>query len=244
MSNYLIFPMECMNISQGYTGQTSHKPHNSVSPKDYPLDIAGKDAGRDYFLCPCDEMEVKRLYGVGSNGTNTIWLQSTSKVIFADGTEDYCCIMAIHPNDDDLKKIQKGQKFKRGERVFREGTDGQATGNHIHMAVGKGKMTGSGWVQNSNGKWVITTAGGAMKPENAFFVDEKVTTRVIKKGSISFKKKPTSKYTVYTVAKGDSLWTIAKNKLGNGNRYPEIVKLNGLKTNVITVGQKLKLPKK
>ena len=46
----------------------------------------------------------------------------------------------------------------------------------------------------------------------------------------------------YTVKKGDTLWDIAKKYLGSGARYTEIVKLNGLKTSVIIVGQKLKIP--
>ncbi|MFF5589739.1 peptidoglycan recognition protein family protein [Streptomyces hygroscopicus] len=49
----------------------------------------------------------------------------------------------------------------------------------------------------------------------------------------------------YTVGRGDTLWSIAASKLGDGNRYREIAKLNGLKdADAITPGQKLKLPKK
>lgn len=48
--------------------------------------------------------------------------------------------------------------------------------------------------------------------------------------------------TTYTVKKGDTLWEIAKKYLGSGARYTEIVKLNGLKTSVIIVGQQLKIP--
>lgn len=49
-------------------------------------------------------------------------------------------------------------------------------------------------------------------------------------------------YKEYTVVKGDSLWGIAQKLLGNGTRYTEIVKLNGLTSNVIYSGQKLKIP--
>ncbi|WP_369750565.1 LysM peptidoglycan-binding domain-containing protein [Anaerotruncus sp. G3(2012)] len=42
--------------------------------------------------------------------------------------------------------------------------------------------------------------------------------------------------------KGDSLWAIAAAKLGNGSRYPEIKKLNGLTSDVIHAGQVLKIP--
>lgn len=47
---------------------------------------------------------------------------------------------------------------------------------------------------------------------------------------------------VYTVVAGDSLWGIAQKRLGNGNRYKEIMTLNGLSSTVIRTGQKLKLP--
>jgi LysM repeat protein len=49
-------------------------------------------------------------------------------------------------------------------------------------------------------------------------------------------------YETYTVVKGDSLWKIAAVKLGNGARYPEIKALNGLTSDTIVPGQKLKIP--
>ncbi|MFE0133617.1 N-acetylmuramoyl-L-alanine amidase [Streptomyces sp. NPDC059037] len=49
----------------------------------------------------------------------------------------------------------------------------------------------------------------------------------------------------YTVRKDDTLSAIAKAKLGDANRWPEIAELNTLKNpDDIRVGQKLKLPKK
>ena len=57
-------------------------------------------------------------------------------------------------------------------------------------------------------------------------------------------KEETKTYAEYVVKSGDSLWMIAKKQLGRGNRYNEIVSLNGLKSTVIRPGQKLKLPKK
>ena len=51
-------------------------------------------------------------------------------------------------------------------------------------------------------------------------------------------------YRTYTVQRGDTLWEIAKKQLGSGNRYREIVSLNGLKSNVIYSGMTLKIPAK
>jgi nucleoid-associated protein YgaU len=48
----------------------------------------------------------------------------------------------------------------------------------------------------------------------------------------------------YTTRDGDSLWSIAASKLGDGNRYHEIVKLNKLEDeDTVGVGITLKLPK-
>jgi len=53
---------------------------------------------------------------------------------------------------------------------------------------------------------------------------------------------PTEVYRIHTVVRGDSLWAIAKTYLGSGSRYPEIKALNGLKSNTIYSGWKLKIP--
>lgn len=51
-------------------------------------------------------------------------------------------------------------------------------------------------------------------------------------------------YRTYTVQRGESLWTIARDELGKGKRYREIMELNGLKSDLILAGQKIKLPVK
>jgi len=48
----------------------------------------------------------------------------------------------------------------------------------------------------------------------------------------------------YTVKHGDTLWQIAQTYLGKGSRYTEIVKLNGLKSNMLKTGQVLQIPEK
>lgn len=67
-------------------------------------------------------------------------------------------------------------------------------------------------------------------------------------GSVSsdnVSNKPTEEksYFIYEVVKNDSLWKIAQKYLKNGSRYPEIKKLNGLTSDTIYPGDKLKIPK-
>lgn len=187
--NYLTYPVEVMNITQNYSDGYSHAPHSSGTPAEYPIDDACADSGRDWFYCPCDEMVVAHIYGVGGSGTNTIWIQSTEPVVMPCG-EDYVTILVMHPNDDTLGSLREGQTFKRGDKMFVEGDDGWATGYHFHIAVGAGKFTGSGWVTNSNGKWVNNTTGRQLKPEEAFWIDDSFTT-VRNTGGIAFKHLPT-----------------------------------------------------
>lgn len=228
MSEYLTYPFKTMKITQSYTGTTSHLPHTTVSPKDYPIDEGGKDTGRDPFYAPC-KMKVRKIYGVGNRGTNTLWIESTEKVTMPNGRTDYVTIMLIHPNDSDLKRLKVGQTFKKGDIVCYEGVDG-ATGNHIHMAVGMGKMTGTGWTQNDNEKWVLTCTNGTIKPEDAFYIDKSFTTvindkgldfkEVPKKSPTTTKPKTKAKYTVgnYKVTGADVLNV----RRGAGTIYPKV----------------------
>lgn len=58
------------------------------------------------------------------------------------------------------------------------------------------------------------------------------------------KTEPATSFTWYTVKKGDTLWQIAKKQLGNPNRHKEIRTLNGLKSDKLMIGQRLKIPGK
>ncbi len=49
--------------------------------------------------------------------------------------------------------------------------------------------------------------------------------------------------TTYTIQKGDTLWSIARARLGDGKRYKEIMELNpGLDPNKLKIGTVIKLP--
>ena len=134
------YPAKVMNITQSYKGSFSHSKNYNGSPRDYPIDEACADAGRSYFYAPFDCV-VKRIYGVGSKGVNTIWIQSTAPVQTPVFT-DHVTVMVIHPNDDTLRRLRVGQLFRKGTAMFLEGTDGRATGNHFHISCGRGRLRG------------------------------------------------------------------------------------------------------
>lgn len=229
MKNYLIYPCKTMRITQSYTGTTSHLPHTTGNPKDYPIDEGCSDTGRDYIYCPCDEMIIKRIYGVGTAGTNTIWLESTKKVYFADGTKGYFTLLITHPDDADLKKLFVGQKFTRGKAICREGRDG-ATAYHFHFSGGKGKFKGKGWIRNSKGKYVLTTNKRAFKPEQLFYIDPEFT-KVIEDKGLKFKTVPV--YTTGTYKVNTAALNVRKSPDANSKKMAVLVKGKKLDINKI-----------
>ena len=228
--NYLTYPCKVMRITQNYNGKTSHYPHTVGSPKDYPIDEGCSNSGKEPIYCPCDEMIVNRVYGVGTRGVNTLWLESTTKVHFADGTRDYFTMLITHPDDKDFKGITVGKRFKRGEKITLEGKDG-ATGNHFHISGGKGKFRGNGWLCNSRGKYVLNCTGGTFKPEKLFFIDPKFT-KVMSKGGIAFKNLP-DEYTIGTYKVNTAVLNVRK---GPGTNFAGATTLiKGQKIKVVEV---------
>ena len=47
---------------------------------------------------------------------------------------------------------------------------------------------------------------------------------------------------LYRVQPGDCLFSIAQKLLGSGDRYPEIKALNGLTTDILLPGQRIRIP--
>ena len=48
--------------------------------------------------------------------------------------------------------------------------------------------------------------------------------------------------TLYRVMQGDCLFSIAQRLLGSGDRYPEIKALNGMTTDILLPGQRIRIP--
>lgn len=104
-----------------------------------------------------------------------------------------------------------------------------------------GGKTIPSWVKAKN--WYVHSISGDRAVINKSEDGKNSIMSPVKVSDLAFvNAKPAETYRVHTVVHGDTLWTIAQKYLGKGNRYTEIVKLNGLKSNVIHSGMKLKIP--
>ena len=149
----ILFPMPTMNITTGI---------NELTHRDsLAIDCAGEDRGIDNVHAPFTGIIKKKW----ANG-NTVWLESTQIVLFADGTKDYATCAFTH--DNFVGDLSVGQIIKQGQVFYQEGTAGNSTGNHIHLEVARGKFTGSGWHTNSVDGWVLNNQ---IEPWKAFWLD-------------------------------------------------------------------------
>lgn len=215
-----VLNIDILNISQGADGNFSHKG-------DKAIDITGVKNFKAPFTGT-----IKKIL----SNDNEVWLESHEKVLYADGTIDYMTILTLH--DNDISNLYVGKVIKQGEVYYSEGTKGNATGDHIHLAVGKGKFEGSGWFKNSYGYWCINNQIDVYK---GLFLYDKVK---VVNGLYNWVK--TSSFTTqinnietYTVVKGDTLWSIAKRF---NTTVDDLVRLNNIKNrDLIYVGQVLKI---
>ena len=183
-----VLNIDVLNISQGANGDFSHKG-------DKAIDIVGVNNFKAPFTGT-----IKRILATD----NEVWLESNEKVEYADGTIDYMTILTIH--DNDISNLYVGKKVNQGEVYYNQGSKGNATGNHIHLAVGKGKFTGNGWYKNSYGYWCINNQIDVYK---GLFLYDKVK---IVNGLYNWIK--TSTFTTennnnvetYTIVKGDTFF--------------------------------------
>ncbi len=224
-----VLMMDYLNVSQKANNSFSHKGCKAI-------DLSGKDSGIDSLKAPFTGV-VKKIY---TKDANQVWLESTDKVLYADGTIDYMTISTWH--DNDVSNLKVGDIIKQGEVYYNEGKKGYATGNHIHLTVGKGKFTGTGWYKNSDGVWCINNQYDVFKA--LFLID---TTKIINSGGYTWIKTSNLYETndiniTYTVKKGDTLSKIAKKY---NTTVKEIADLNKIKNvNLIVVGEKLLIPSK
>lgn len=193
-----VLMMDYLKVTQKANSGYSHKG-------DCALDLGGKDSGKDDLKAPFTGV-VKRIY----TNCNAVWLESKNKVKYADGTEDYMTVLTMH--DNDVSNLKVGQTVKQGEIYYQEGKKGNATGNHVHLTVTKGKFTGNGWYKNKCGVWCANNQYDVYK---ALFLDSKTT--VLNDGGYNWIKtndyeynNPTSNNLYLNLEPTVSSWTVYK----------------------------------
>lgn len=200
------FYMEALRITQKANSNFSHRGVNAI-------DVAGYDTKIESLKAPFTGV-VKRIY----KDCNAVWLESKDKVKYANGKEDYMTVMTLH--DNDVSNLYVGKVIKQGEVYYEEGTKGKTTGAHIHIAVGSGKFTGTGWYENSNGEWCINNQ---MNIYDALYLPKNI--KIIDNGGYNWKY-INDDVNTYIVKKGDTLSTIAKNYK---TTVENLVKINNIK---------------
>ena len=144
--------MACLNISQGRYGGYSHKNLNAY-------DLAGMDSGIDQFKT-FNDLEVIGVHEYSRTGfANT--------VCFFDA-ENNVTIAMTHCNTIP-KGCTVGNVFHSGETIYYEGTKGRASGNHIHIEIGKDKQAGKTKI---NGTWQLKWL---INIEDYFYIDDTYT---------------------------------------------------------------------
>lgn len=176
------YPSKVMRISQNYKSG-NHKAHNQDSKiYDYPIDETydnSKQTG--WFIAPFDCQIVKKYQAT----TRNIWLTSNDEVITPKGNY-YVTIQVCHIDKDIYNKLKVGQTFKQDEKIVRESIDKNSTGYHNHITAGYGLIKGTGWKENSKGKWVLQTTKGSQKPEDVFFI--KTDIKILNNGNITWQQ--------------------------------------------------------
>lgn len=214
-----ILNVNTLRITQKANGSYSHKG-------DKAIDIAGTTNLKAPFTGV-----IKRIYKYG----NCVWLESTDKVQYADGTIDYMTVLTMH--DNDISNLYVGKKINQGQVYYQEGKAGNATGNHIHITVGRGKFTSNGWYKNSDGVWCINNQ---MNIFDALYLPKNI--KRITDGGYNWRTidEDTLKDDVYVVKANDTLYAISRKFNVN---LKELVKVNSIKNpDRIYVGQKLIIP--
>ena len=234
---YFTYPMKTMSISQNYS-QGNHLPHwKGALTKDYPIDDCGIDKGRDNCIAPVNMVVVKKYT---DPWTNAIVLESLEKVITPIGK--YKVYMTLtHLNNSDMAKIKVGQKIAKHKAICKEGTDGNATGNHLHITVGIAPFNKI--KQNSNKKYCFV-GKSVKKPEEIFYIDNDFT-KIKNSGNIKWKIVPRveyyKKYTGKSVSIVDALKSIKVDSSFSNRK--KIANANGIKLYLGTAKQNNELLK-
>ncbi len=124
-----IFVAESLWITQGAYDTYSHQKQNAIDIKPTegavfaPFNAKIVRIDDNYYSC------------------NAVWIESTSKVRYADGSYDYMTVLFMH--DNDISDLYVGQALTQREYFYDKGDYGVSSGKHVHVAFYRGKYNES-----------------------------------------------------------------------------------------------------
>lgn len=119
-----MYPADLLLVTQGPFDIYSHQNQNAT-------DIQTNKGDSVFAPFTCKVVEINEACG------NTVWLQSLSKVRYADGSYDYMTVLFMH--DNDISDIYVGEVLLQGQDFYEQGTAGYAVGSHVHIACYRGE---------------------------------------------------------------------------------------------------------
>ena len=170
MYDRIVFGMTTLNITQA---GNKYNVGNWLTHTGYELDLAGADANAEpyYNWLPNTFFKCVGRWGTRASGNTFFFWTSdkdgtAKKVLCADGVKRVLTLALTHSNKDAII----GKLYGLNEILITEGTQGLASGNHIHLEVCEGCITRK--VINSKGYYNLPNMLDARK---VFFIYDKKT---------------------------------------------------------------------
>ncbi|MGN1409693.1 MAG: RICIN domain-containing protein [Eubacteriales bacterium] len=124
-----IFVAKSMLLTQGAFDDYSHMTQNAVDIQPAEREVYAPFNAK---IVRIDASEI---------ACNAVWIESTSKVRYADGSYDYMTVCFMH--DNNISDLYVGQAFTQGEYFYDSGDYGISSGKHVHVAVYRGQYNAS-----------------------------------------------------------------------------------------------------
>lgn len=176
-----LWVMNDLKVSQVPNGNYSHMGTQN-------FDVVGVKSNNIMAPFDCKIVKIHK----GELYANTVIIESTSKVLYADGTTDYMSMCFGH--DNNISDLSVGKKLKQGQVFYQTGDYGNATARHCHMTVIKGKYKGDMWTKN---KYDNYCSPNAINPTKGLFITNK--TNVVDSKGLKFKNANSSNGHTLTV---------------------------------------------
>lgn len=147
----------------------------------------------------------------------------------------------------EVKPISKPQESTTSKSVFKKGDKVTLNSDSLYVSASATsascKKSGTFYIYSGekvSGRYAITNSESNVgKTPVGNYVTGWVNEKDISNTSTTTEKN----YVEYTIKSGDTLWDIAQKYLKNGSRYPEIKNMNGMTSDTIYAGTKIKIPK-